>query len=185
MVRILILLLSGISTTVFSQDRSQDGIQSSNNDIEVTVFLGVDCPISQKYVTKLNSLYALYHQNPSIKWTFIVPEVLAKKEIKAFTKSYNINFPLLSDQPGLPITHHFEATVTPEVILRRHGKTMYRGAIDNWFYALGKYRNQVTEDYLGDAIQALLRNEQPAIKMTEPIGCIIQRESPAAAHHHD
>ena len=67
-----------------------------------------------------------------------------------------------------------KATVTPEIIMvDNKGDLIYRGMIDNWFYALGKYRRVTTEFYLQDAIEAHFNNQQVAVQKTDPIGCFI------------
>ena len=50
----------------------------------------------------------------------------------------------------------------------------YRGAIDNWFYELGGYRQDVTEDYLIDGIDAILAGSDPKKPSTLAVGCLIQ-----------
>ncbi len=155
---------------------------SPSEEIIIAVFLGTDCPISQKYIGTINSIYTSYKHRPELKWVFIVPSKLKKNEIKNFIKEYQVLFPLATDAPNQNVTRHFDATVTPEVFVEKGGKTLYRGAIDNWFYELGKYRAHVTENYLKDAIESALNNLEPEIKVTTPIGCFIQR-SPSQVHH--
>jgi len=47
--------------------------------------------------------------------------------------------------------------------------------IDHWFYDLGSYRQQTTENYLKDALDAVLKGAEPILKKTDAIGCIIQK----------
>ena len=54
-------------------------------------------------------------------------------------------------------------------------EVIYRGAIDNWFYELGRYRLEITDHYLIDAINASLDGKKPALTKTEALGCFIQR----------
>ena len=62
-------------------------------------------------------------------------------------------------------------------MIDNEGNLIYRGMIDNWFYALGKYRKITTAYYLEDAINAYLKGEDVSIKQTEPIGCFINMTS--------
>jgi hypothetical protein len=72
------------------------------------------------------------------------------------------------------LVRKYSITVTPEVVLLdATGKVQYRGAIDNWYYELGKHRQTVTEHYLIDAIQSSISGETIAIKEAKPIGCIL------------
>jgi hypothetical protein len=62
------------------------------------------------------------------------------------------------------------------MLFDRSGNEIYRGAIDNWFFALGKYRNETTEHYLENAIQAMLDSRLPEIRKTEAVGCFIEKK---------
>lgn len=182
MIRLLFILLITISSNVISYGQHEIS-NSALKSIQVTIFLGIDCPVSQKYITRLNSIYSTY-KIQDIEWHFIVPGKIKKSKIKSFVKEYNVQFEIASDKSHPSITAAYGASVTPEVFLSKGEKTIYKGAIDNWFYELGKYRQQVTENYLIDALEAVLRNEEPLIKETTPIGCFIQ-QSLISTHHHE
>lgn len=153
---------------------------------EVAVFLGLECPISQKYIYRLNDIYKKYENVSSLKWSFIIPGSVKEKKIKEFTKEYNVIFPVTSDDHTLSRTKYFGATVTPQVIIKLNGKTIYSGAIDNWFYELGRYRSQTTENYLVDALEAIITNKEPLIKETKAFGCFIEITSALHTdHQHD
>ena len=153
---------------------------------EVAVFIGLECPISQKYIHRLNDIYKKYINRSSLKWSFIVAGDVKEKEIKKFIKEYDVRFPIESDDSELHRTAYFEASVTPEVIIKQGDKTLYRGAIDNWFYELGRYRAQTTEQYLTDALDAILKNQEPLIKKTKAFGCFIEKSATLNPHHqHD
>ena len=49
---------------------------------------------------------------------------------------------------------------------------VYRGATDDWFYALGKTRTITRHLYLKNALMAQLNNQPVLIFKTDPIGCI-------------
>lgn len=159
---------------------------NSAQSYEVAVFLGLECPISQKYIYRLNDIYKKYENVNSLKWSFIIPEDVKEKKIKEFSKEYNVIFPVASDDHTLSKTKYFGATVTPQVIIKENGKTIYIGAIDNWFYELGRYRSQTTENYLVDALEAIISNKEPLIKETKAFGCFIEMTSASNTHHqHD
>jgi thiol-disulfide isomerase/thioredoxin len=143
------------------------------------VFLSPDCPISQKYMKKLNDLKASYAE----KVTFLaaVPGNVSKSQIKDFKKEYDSQLTFESDR-DLILVKSLGAKVTPEIFLFDvDRKLVYRGAIDNWFYELGKNRREVTDFYFTDAVNATLRNEKPIVASTEAVGCFIQY--PVENHH--
>lgn len=153
---------------------------------EVAVFLGLECPISQKYIYRLNDIYKKHENVNSLKWSFIIPGNVEDEKIKEFTKEYNAIFPIVSDDHRLSRTKYFGATVTPQVIIMQNGKTLYSGAIDNWFYELGRYRSQTTEHYLIDALEAITNNKEPVLKETKAFGCFIEMTPALNTHHqHD
>jgi hypothetical protein len=140
--------------------------------VSVAVWIGRDCPISQKYIFKLNQIYGRYRSYGMFEWHFIIPEHVTRKTLNHFIQEYDIRFPLTRDNRSLSRTRAFKATVTPEVIIMSDS-ILYRGAIDNWFYELGKYRQTVTENYMGDALDSILKGEPIKIKSTMPVGCPI------------
>ena len=148
---------------------------TANHQTEVAVFIALDCPISQKYISTLNDIYLKYKNRDQFKWSFIVPGKGSKKKIKAFINEYDVKFPLKADGAMLRRTKYFKASVTPEVVMMKYDKMIYRGAIDNWFYELGRYRSIINEHYLIDALESVLNNKEPVIKETQAIGCFIQK----------
>lgn len=144
------------------------------------VFLSPDCPISQKYMKKLNDLQS--SQKNEVTFLAIVPGKVSKTDINDFVSEYRSELTFRQDKE-LTLTMAVGATVTPEIFLFDSQRTLvYRGAIDNWFYELGKNRREVTEHFFKDAVKASLKNQRPVVTSTEAIGCLIQY--PAETHQH-
>jgi thiol-disulfide isomerase/thioredoxin len=136
------------------------------------IFLSPECPLCQNYTKVLNQLNSQYAGK--IKIYGIIPgKTWQPAEVSAFAEKYKIRYPLLTDG-SLRLSHYLQATATPEAILLSPGnELLYKGAIDNWYKALGKSRIRATENYLQDAIDHALRQESPSIKRTIPVGCSI------------
>lgn len=156
--------------------------------VEVIIFLSPDCPVCQKYMVRLNEIVQTFSNKA--KFLGVIPGNVKKKEIRLFKKEYAIKFDVIGDKQNVYVKK-YQPVVTPEVIAQDNTKTIrYQGAIDNWFYELGKYRHQPTEYYLVDAIQSVLNGEEVRIKHTEAIGCIIQADLMQSesikenTHHH-
>jgi hypothetical protein len=97
-----------------------------------------------------------------------------KKEIKEFNSIYKLATPFINDK-NFKLTKQFNATVTPEVfLLSSTGGILYHGAIDNWYYQLGKNRINITEHYLEDAMLEALQEKAITKPYAEPIGCFIE-----------
>lgn len=142
--------------------------------INVMVFISTDCPISQDYIGKLNKIYT-DRRDENISFTGIVPGKVKKKSILQFTQEYQVRFPIKVDK-RYKYVKKLDALVTPEVfIFGRDGKLRYRGAIDDWYYELGRHRSEPTKYYLTDALNSVISGTRPAIIHTEAIGCLIQR----------
>ncbi|MBY0433539.1 MAG: redoxin domain-containing protein [Cyclobacteriaceae bacterium] len=155
--------------------------QTTKPSIEVVIFLGLECPVSQKYMARLNEISQRYKD---VAFQAYVPEQVSNKAVKSFVNEYQSKFPIKKDVKFLQ-AKKFAARITPEVFVMQAGEVKYRGAIDNWFYELGHYRIETTEHYLTDALDAIQANRNPAIKETEAVGCFIQvPETTKQSHRH-
>lgn len=136
------------------------------------VFLGTDCPISQDYVGVVNNLKAEYADR--VHFAGVIPQPAKADDIEIFRREYQVQFELRSDTRQA-LVHKFGVSRTPEVVLvDAAGKQQYQGAIDNWYYELGKHRQVATAYYLKDAIDACLEGKPVNPKTTEVVGCILQ-----------
>ena len=173
MKRIYLLVLTGLlGATALAQ--SDVPMQMRDDDAaSVVVFLSPWCPISQKYIPALN---AIYDQcvTKDVEFFALMPGKVSASERKKFLDDYEVKFPVQADK-GFKWTASMGATITPEVfVFDRNDSLQYRGAIDNWFYALGRYRSEPTDHYLMDAVEAVLAGKTPKVKSTEATGCSIQ-----------
>lgn len=171
---VIVALLCGVlmSYNVKAQRTDSKAIDTEES-LTAVVFLATDCPISQKYIGELKHIDSLFHTKISIKG--VIPGNVKQEEIDQFISEYQINFPVVTDTE-YKLVKKYRATITPEVFLindRNH--IYYQGAIDNWFFDLGKYRQHITEHYLIDAIKAVLEGQSPVVKKTESVGCPIQK----------
>lgn len=147
--------------------------------VRAYIFLGTDCPISQDYIGVLNDMAQEYEGR--VSFVGIVPQPHSVREVDAFRREYEVNFGLQADAK-MAMVNKYQAQTTPEaVLLDGDGIIQYRGAIDNWYYALGKHRAAATEYYLRDAIEALLMGRPIKMNSTEAVGCPINM--PAQRHH--
>lgn len=141
---------------------------------QVAVFISSECPISQKYIATLNEIYRKYGDEPSLQWQFVLTDKIKRKELQAFVREYNVGFPLVKDDSRNSWSAQFMASVTPQVVIK-DDEVLYSGAIDNWFYGLGQYRQVITEHYFIDALDRVLNGEIPSIRQTEAVGCPIAK----------
>lgn len=135
------------------------------------VFLAADCPISQKYVRTLNRLVEGF---PQVTFVGVFTRWDDAAALRQFQSEFQPRFPLWRDAEGR-LVRRLDARVTPEVFFLQENKLLYRGAVDNWFVALGQYRPVPTEHYLEDAVRAVLAGREVAMVRTEAVGCGIER----------
>jgi peroxiredoxin len=176
MSRMLSMFVVAALTVLSNSAPSQQLPESlkSNGRPQVIIFYSVDCPICQQYVHTLNTLHKQYAGRVELQ--AILSEDIGKKQLTEFVLEYQVDFPLLYDKKGEWMSR-LNPAVTPEVFLfNPSGLLVYQGAIDNWFYELGKYRPEPTEHYLMDALEATLGNQAFTPRKTEAIGCMIQHK---------
>jgi hypothetical protein len=190
---VIIFLLSMVPLLTFSQeDKSDSKITKEANtvktvslealpfikkldkdtDLYVVVFLGTDCPISQKYGSTLRKFDSLYQDR--VTFFGIIPNNFSEKKIRNFKKEYGITFELIKDHNN-SFAKEFGAKVTPEAFLfDQNGVVGYHGAIDNWFYSLGRNKLKPTEHYLQDAIADIENGRLVKTPYVKAVGCFIE-----------
>lgn len=154
-----------------------------NNPYTVLLFLDPECPITQKYGATLRQLsQQLKEQEVPVVAVYSLVGMRAEK-VKTFAEAYQFSFPQILDT-HLQLARALEASVTPEAFLvNQQGEVLYHGAIDNWFYELGRYRQVITAHYLQDAVKAVLSGNDIAVKETEAIGCLLSTGMTEKHHH--
>lgn len=142
----------------------------------MVVFYSTTCPICQKLTLTLNEIYKQY-KDSNVSFEVVFPSVYdTKNKILKFKKKYKLDMVCLEDD-NLALVNKYNANVTPECFLiDENQQVVYSGKLNNWFYEIGKYRQIITENYLIDAINALLKTQPILTKRTEPIGCFINKE---------
>lgn len=145
-------------------------------------FMDPDCPVTQKYGATIRELHQTCEEE-GVAIAAVYPVVNADPEIiREFAEDYQFPFTHLLD-PKLEFTKAIGASITPEVfLLDTAGNVLYQGAIDNWFYELGRYRRVITEYYLKDALEAHLAGKPVPTEKTKAVGCMI---GTGMLHHSD
>jgi hypothetical protein len=164
--------LSTIRLTAVAARPSLHLPASSAGKLRLFIFLSPECPLSQNYTSVLNNLDATFAGE--LQMVGIIPgKTYRQSEVDSFIKKYKITYPLFID-PSLDLSHYLKASVTPEaILLDTENHLVYKGAIDNWYKTLGRPGARATEHYLRDAIEANSRHQQPTIKRTTAVGCLI------------
>ncbi len=165
----LVIALLMLFNFLFSQE-------NINKQLTVYFFIATSCPISQQYTKEIIRLQDIYGKK-GVMINLVFPndgKKSIKKKIKEFNTTYGLTTPFIDDKQ-FKLTKQFNATVTPEVfLLSSSGDILYHGAIDDWYYQLGKNRINITEHYLEDAMLEALQEKAITKPYAEPIGCFIE-----------
>ncbi len=174
-----ILFLTNISfsntaDSIITSKRVIKKLKINKHKLTIIYFLEPSCPISQKYQTIIKSINK-ENNNSEVNSIFIFPNNFSSKnETEKFALEIDSNSRIIFDNKKY-YTSQIGGSITPEVFLITNlGEIIYNGAIDDWYYALGKNRNLTSNFYLKNAIYNYL-NKLPIIpKKTEAIGCVIE-----------
>ena len=170
------ICLFAMAAVLYKTAQGQHAVPAQMKDDDaasVVVFLSPWCPISQKYIPTLNAIYDEY-ASKNVEFFALMPGKVTAKERKQFVNDFNIRFPVNADKK-YKWAASMNASITPEVfVFDANDSLQYHGAIDNWFYDLGRYRSEPTDHYLINAVDAVLAGKMPSVKSTEATGCSIQ-----------
>jgi len=138
----------------------------------VLVFIDPQCPIANAYAPELQRLQAEFEpRGVAFALVHADPE-RTEVEVVAHAVAYGHSAPLVLD-PEQSLASLAGATLTPEACVLAQGKLVYRGRIDDRFFALGKQRAAPTTRDLRDALEALLSGRVPPTDWQPAIGCHI------------
>lgn len=149
-------------------------LQTANHNLTLVYFLEPSCPVSQKYQTVISGIKKEY-QTVDLNFTFVFPASFStKKEIITFANEIDPFAKIIFD-PDKLISRKIGAKITPEAFLINFkGEIEYQGAIDDWYYQLGRNRIEPSQHYLRNAIKNYLLKYPIIPKFTEAIGCDIE-----------
>lgn len=170
--RTIFLLLGiyfcGLSFPLFAQQSPK------KQAIKVTLFLSTECPVSQQYTRRLRELYGEFSDKGVQFIAYFPLSTDNKQALNEFQRDYPLPFSRQPDTQHQQV-RRFRASIVPEVVVQdASGTVVYQGAIDDWFYSLGKHRPEPTRHYLHDAIASVLAGQFIAPPRTEAIGCFIE-----------
>lgn len=151
----------------------------ADRKVLVIMFICNHCPYVQAVRGRLIKLQAAYdpkvvqfigiNSNDFIQYPDDSPE-----EMKKAIQEFGINFPYLVDETQ-EVAKQYKAQCTPDIfVFDEKQQLVYHGRIDdNW-----KDETKVTKQELKEAIDALLRGEEPSSEQHPCMGCSIKWKSP-------
>lgn len=146
-------------------------------DVLIVCITCNQCPVAIAYEDRLVE-FAKKHAGKDSKVGFIAINVNPGEEnelpkMKERAKDKGFNFPYASDS-SQKIGRELGASRTPEFfVFSKERKLVYTGAMDDGASNPAK----VTQRYLEDAVNAILKGETPATPTTVPVGCGISYQA--------
>ena len=139
----------------------------------VLLFLGLDCPISNRYAPRVEQMRVTY-QGRGIRFVAVFSGPgLDGEAVRHHLDEYSLHLPALIDRDA-SLAVQTGAKVTPEaVVLAPDGNVLYRGRIDDQYVAWGKTRLQPTVQDLRDALDQTLAGQPVSHPVTKALGCSI------------
>ena len=151
-----------------------NGAEKSLNDLKgkngaILVFVSAQCPVVKGYNERISEFAADF----AAKGINVIGINSNHTESLEWVKSHaaeKYKFPVLIDK-GNVLADKLGASVTPEIYyVNENNVLVYQGAIDN-----NRSGENITENYLRDAVEANLSGKQVAKKSAKAIGCSIKR----------
>jgi hypothetical protein len=140
----------------------------------VLFFIASDCPISNGYSPEIQRLCAGY-ASQGVRCTLLYEDVgIDRRAALHHLDEYRYRGIPAAIDADRRIADYVKATVTPQAVLvDAKGKIRYRGRINNFYAALGKPRQVVTQHDLADALNAVLAGKPVPNPETKALGCYI------------
>lgn len=151
---------------------SLNDFKTSPGVIIIFTSSGADCPYDQYYQSRLQKVAKDF--SGKIPVLFVNPHLTDADDALKKTAS-TLGAPLLADREQV-VMQTLKATKSPEaIVLKNSGGNFsiyYRGAIDD----NAQVQSDVHENYLVDAVNALLAGQSPKNSEVRPVGCTIRRK---------
>lgn len=161
--------------------KSVNGFFYSLNDLKteegiLVIFTCNTCPFVVMWEDRYKILEEYCKKN-NIGMAYINSNYKRRKSVDSYesmiehSKNMNYSYEYLVDNKS-KLANRLNAKTTPHIFLfDESSKLIYKGSIDNNY----KDKSNVTEFYLKDAMDHMLKNKKIEISTTKAIGCSIKR----------
>jgi thiol-disulfide isomerase/thioredoxin len=141
-----------------------------NSKAVVLMFIATQCPVSNSYNDRMNSLYKDYSDKQVSFVAINSNKAESIEDIKSHAKEKGFKFPVLKDWNNV-VANKLGATVTPEIYVLNPGlEILYHGRIDN-----SSKVDKVTSNDLRNVLDEILNSKPIAVRSTKAFGCTIKK----------
>jgi hypothetical protein len=143
----------------------------------VVVCFGASCPISRKFGPEMARLEK-EHGGKKVGFVFLSPlDGVETGDLREFAATHGLKSPVVAGAKG-GLASALRPTTTTEVFVLDAARTLvFRGALNDQ-YGLGYSKPAATQNYLRDALEAVLRGERPPVEATTAPGCALELTEP-------
>ena len=143
----------------------------------VCIFLGTECPVARQYLPRLNELNDKFRSD-GVKFLGIYSDVGVNiLDMATHAHDAEIAYPVFKDVDQ-HLANVLGVKITPEVVvLSGKLEKVYQGAIDDQ-YKRGGRRAAATQNYLHDALAALVDGGSIEQNFVPASGCPLERSEP-------
>jgi hypothetical protein len=156
--------------------RSVRPLEDTEAKAVVLVFVGTDCPISNRYAPEIQRLERRFAPQGAVFWLVYVQRAESADAIRRHIGEYFGTLRALRD-PDHRLVKEAGALVTPEAAVFVPGgsgaRLVYHGRIDDRYVDFGRARPSPTTHDLEDALAAALDGKPVPREVTPAVGCFI------------
>jgi hypothetical protein len=135
------------------------------------VVLGVECPIANKAITKLNFLSRSFGKWDAQLLGVISDPRITRQQALDWAKARNVSFAVLFDASG-ELASVLQPQRTPHAfVIDRDGQVVYSGRIDDANPQLGREKHDAESYDLAAAVTDVLHGRPVKVAQTPPEGC--------------
>jgi len=148
-------------------------LSGTNRWLRVVLFLAPLCPICQNMTYDLRLLEAEFSDEP-VTFVGVFPNASTQEsQMNVFRETYGLEMECVLDEAGW--AQKLGARWTPEAfILDENGSILYRGRINDRYFAPGRRRNKTRRRDLREAIADALTGAEVRVPLTDAVGCPIE-----------
>lgn len=153
---------------------------SAETKAVVIACFGASCPLSNKFAPELARLEKEYGAR-KVAFVFVSPVAGEQAEdVRKFATTHGLTSPVVSAAPA-ELAGALQPKTTTEVFVLDAARTLvYRGAVNDQ-YGLGYSKDAPTQNYLREALDAVLRGEAPVTAATTAPGCALDLPATVAS----
>lgn len=145
-----------------------------NTKAVVIFFSATQCPNSNGMLPRLIELAETYKDRGVVVLAINSNASESADDVAAHAREFGLTFPVLKDTRNVIADQYLVESTCETLLIDGRGRLRYRGALDDQF-GVGQRRAKVGENYVMDALEAVLNGKEVETKGTKVAGCLIER----------